>query len=229
MSAAHRARWTLVPGTRLWTPKEDEKVRVLVPSQDNQGRRHYLPAGRDSAGYEDSTVLEDDGDVTCARDLHRRRALRPRTVLLPVLGGDASPRRSGGIRRRRDEAVVQKPRRPRLSGVRRGRNARRRDTRGLERAVRRDARPSRRHTDSQGGELRSRGVPPQGLGLVGNVRLHVDEQLSPKSTAAAVARPPRLLRRSRPARDLEHPPRPARRATLRSHSLTIGSSRYPTP
>jgi hypothetical protein len=29
MSAAHKARGTLVPGTRLWTPEEDELVRTL--------------------------------------------------------------------------------------------------------------------------------------------------------------------------------------------------------
>jgi hypothetical protein len=29
MSAAHKARGTLVPGTRLWTAEEDELVRTL--------------------------------------------------------------------------------------------------------------------------------------------------------------------------------------------------------
>ena len=38
MSVAHKARGTLVPGTRLWTAEEDELVRTL-PRGEAAGRR----------------------------------------------------------------------------------------------------------------------------------------------------------------------------------------------
>jgi hypothetical protein len=58
MSEAHKRRGTLVPGTRLWTPEEDELVRTLPRNEaawrtgrtlqavTDRRRRLGLPDGR---------------------------------------------------------------------------------------------------------------------------------------------------------------------------------------